>query len=262
MRKGALLLSACLLTMPAVVVAQTANGDYEYLTHMSDPLEPVNRVVWDFNYLFLDAYVYKPVTETYVDWVPQAGRTAINNFVLNFDEPSTMVNNLIQFEFTYAAKALYRFSLNSTFGVLGLFDLAEKTGVSRRRETFSNVLGHWHVPHGAYLMLPVIGPRSVRKLAGGIVDSLYFPVSYLNFWQIGALWGLDGLHKRESVFGQEKLLEQSLDSYIFAKEAYIQYEAFKFYKNSEDIDLLLEEQQQQKSFEEDQDLDEFLDEID
>jgi len=248
--------------MPTVVTAQTANGDYEYLTHMSDPIEPINRAVWDFNYLFLDAYIYRPVTKTYVDWVPEIGRKAVNNFVLNFDEPSTFVNNLIQFEFKHAADALFRFSINSTFGLLGFIDLAEMRGISRRRETFSNVLGHWHVPHGAYLMVPVIGPRSTRKLVGGIVDSLYFPGSYLNFWQIGALWGLDGLDKRESFFGQEKLLEQSLDSYIFAKEAYIQYEAFKFYQNSEDLGLLIEEQQQQKSFEEEQDLDGFLDEID
>jgi len=246
--------------MPIIASAQTANGDYEYYTHMSDPIEPLNRVVWDFNYLFLDHYIYKPVTETYVDWVPELGRKAINNFVLNFDEPSTIVNNLIQFEFKHATDALFRFSINSTFGLLGLIDLAEMKGISRRRETFSNVLGHWYVPHGPYLMVPVIGPRSTRKLIGGIVDGLYFPLSYLSFGESVALWGLDGLDKRESVLGQEKLLEQSLDSYIFAKEAYIQYEAFKFYKNSENIDQLLEEQQQ--SSDEQLDLDEYLDEID
>lgn len=262
MRKGVLLLFVCLLNMPIIVSAQTVNGDYEYQTYMSDPFEPVNRVIWDFNYQVLDAYIYRPVTQTYVDWVPDGGRKALNNFVLNFDEPSTIVNNLIQFEFIYAAKALYRFSLNSTFGLLGFFDLAEKTGVARRRETFSNVLGHWYVPHGPYLMVPVLGPRSTRKLVGSIVDGLYFPFSYLNFWQTGALWGLDGLDKRESVLGQEKLLDQSLDSYIFVKEAYTQYEAFKFYQNSEDIDLLFEQQEQQKSFDEEQDLDSYMDEID
>jgi phospholipid-binding lipoprotein MlaA len=110
-------------------------------------------------------------------------------------------------------------------------------------------------------MVPVIGPRSVRKIVGGVVDGLYFPMSYLSFWQSTALWGLDGLDKRESVLGQEKLLEQSLDPYIFAKEAYIQYEAFKFYQHSEDVNLLIEEQQQQ-SFDQYQDLEEFMDEID
>ena len=145
-------------------------------------------------------------------------------------------------------------------GLLGFFDVAAQTGVVRRRETFSNVLGRWHVPHGAYLMVPVIGPRSVRKLVGGVVDGLYFPMSFLSFGQGVALWGLDGIDKRASVLGQEKLLEQSLDPYVFAKEAYIQYEAFKFYQHSEDINLLLEEKEQ--ALEEEQDLDDFLDEID
>ena len=262
MKKGFLLLAACFLSVPTIAVAQTANGDYEHLTYMSDPIEPVNRIIWDFNYLVLDNYIYKPVTETYLDWVPVAGRKAINNFVLNFEEPSTVVNNLIQLEVKHATDALFRFTINSTFGLLGFIDLAEKRGITRRRETFSNVLGHWSVPHGAYLMVPVIGPRSTRNLVGTIVDGLYFPGSYLNVWQTGALWGLDGLDKRESLLGQEQLIDQSLDSYIFAKEAYIQYEAFKFYQNSEDIELLIEEQQQQKSSQEEEDLDAFLDEID
>lgn len=262
MREGFLVAAFFISSMPMIANAQTASGDYQYLTEMSDPIEPVNRAIWNFNYLYLDHYIYKPVTETYVDWVPKGGRTAINNFVLNFEEPSTFVNNLIQLEFKHATDALFRFTINSTFGLLGFVDLAEKRGITRRRETFSNVLGHWSVPHGAYLMVPIIGPRSTRKLVGNIVDGLYFPGSYLNIWQTSALWGIDGLDKRESVLGQEKLIEQSLDSYIFAKEAYIQYEAFKFYENSENIDLLLEEQQQQTTLEEDQDLDSFLDEID
>jgi phospholipid-binding lipoprotein MlaA len=262
MRKGIHILLLCIINIPIIATAQTVNGDYEHQTYMSDPIEPINRVIWDFNYLYLDAYIFKPTTEVYVDWVPRGGRKAINNFVLNFDEPSTIINNLIQFEFKNAADSLLRFSVNSTFGLLGLFDLAEKGGVPRRRETFSNVLGRWYVPHGPYLMVPVLGPRSVRKLVGSFVDGLYFPMSYLTFWQSGMLWGLDGLDKRESVLGQEKLLEQALDPYIFAKEAYIQYEAFKFYQNSEDINLLIEEKEQQKSFEEEQDLDAFMDEID
>jgi len=262
MLKGMTILLGCLLYIPMIVSAQTANGDFEYETHMSDPIEPVNRVIWDFNYLFLDAYIYKPTTETYVDWVPQGARKAINNFVLNFDEPSTMVNNLIQLDFKNAGKALLRFTVNTTAGLLGFIDVAEKGGIPRRRETFSNVLGHWHVPHGPYVMVPVIGPRSVRKLVGNVVDNLYFPLSYLNYWQLGILWGLDGLDKRESLLGQESLLEQSLDPYTFSKEAYIQYEAFKFYQNSEDIKLLFEEKEKLKTFQDEENLDAFMDEID
>ncbi len=249
-----------LLLFSSFSSAQTVNGDPQY--QMSDPVEPVNRLIWDFNYQVLDAYIYRPVTQSYVDWVPTGGRKAINNFTLNFEEPSTMVNNLIQLDFKNSAGALFRFSVNSTFGILGFFDLADKMGIERRRETFSNVLGRWSVPNGPYLMLPVLGPRSTRKLVGSFVDGLYFPVSYLTFWQNLGLWGLDGLDKRESLLGQEPLLEQSLDPYIFVKEAYIQYEAFKFYSKSEDINRLMEEKSEGKEEVIDADLEEFMDEID
>lgn len=249
-----------ILCFPSMLFAQTVNGDPQY--QMSDPLEPVNRVIWDFNYKVLDAYLYRPVTETYVDWVPTGGRKVINNFVLNFEEPSTMVNNLIQLDFKNSAGALFRFSVNSTFGILGFFDVAKQMGVERRRETFSNVLGRWSVPNGPYLMVPALGPRSTRKLVGGFVDSLYFPVSYLGFWQKAVIWGLDGLDKRESLLGQEPLLEQSLDPYLFAKEAYIQYEAFKFYANSEDMSLFMQEKATSTEQDSEMDLDEFMDEID
>ena len=75
--------------------AQTLDG--EPLSQISDPIETVNRLIWDFNYQILDNYIYRPVTQSYVDWVPTAGRKAINNFVLNFEEPSTMVMTLTRF---------------------------------------------------------------------------------------------------------------------------------------------------------------------
>ena len=241
--------------------AQTVDGDPQY--QMSDPIEPVNRLIWDFNYQILDTYIYRPVTLQYVDWVPVAGRKAINNFALNFEEPSTMVNNLVQLDIKHSLQAFFRFSVNSTFGILGFLDVAEKLGIERRRESFSNVLGRWSVPNGPYLMLPVLGPRSTRKLVGNFVDGLYFPVSYLSFWQNLGIWGLDGLDKRESLLGQEPLLEQSLDPYLFVKEAYIQYEAFKFYSNSEDINLFMQKQSAEGQEEEfDTLLDDFMDEID
>lgn len=240
--------------------SQTVKGDRT--RYMSDPIEPVNRWIWDFNYKVLDAYIYKPVTETYVDWVPDNGRIAVNNMMLNLDEPSTIVNNLIQLEFKHATDALFRFAFNSSFGVLGLIDIAKLGGVERRRESFSNVLGRWHVPHGPYLMMPIIGPRSTRILVGNIVDGLYFPGSYFTFWQTGVVWGMTGLDVRAGLLGQEVLLEQSLDNYTFVKEAYMQYEAFKFYANSESMDEFILLKQQEKQQQTDQDLSDFMDEID
>lgn len=236
--------------------------DIEEEVYMSDPLEPVNRWIWDFNYDVLDTYIYRPVTQSYVDWVPRQGRVAINNAVRNLEEPSTMVNNLIQLEFKHATDALFRFSFNSTFGLLGLIDVAEMGGVYRRRESFSNVLGRWHVPHGPYLMLPVIGPRSTRKLVGNIVDGLYFPGSYFTFWQTSTVWALDGLDVRGGLLGQEILVDQSLDSYTLVKKAYMQYEAFKFYSNSESMQEFIELKREQEQSRREEQLGDFMDEID
>lgn len=245
-----------------ILPAQTVDGDPQF--QISDPIEPVNRLMWDFNYQILDAYIYRPVTQSYVDWVPTKGRRAINNFVLNFEEPSTMVNNLIQLELKHSAQAFFRFSVNTTFGILGFIDVAKKLGVERRRETFSNVLGRYSVPYGPYLMLPVMGPTTPRKLVGGFVDGLYFPFSYLTFKEKVGLEVLRGLDVRESLLGQEVLLEQSLDPYLFVKDAYIQYETFKFHGNSDDKDINQFMQESSETTEEDfdLDLDEFMDEID
>lgn len=262
MFKRSFLLSLVFLASNTVY-AQSVQGDKE--TYMSDPIEPVNRLVWDFNYYVLDGYIYRPVTETYVDWVPDSGRTALNNMVLNLDEPSNIVNNLLQLEFKQATNAFFRFTFNSTFGLLGLFDIAKYGGIERRRESFGNVLGHWSVPHGPYLMVPVIGPRSTRILVGNVVDGLYFPMSYLNLWQSGVVWGLNGLDVREGLLGQEALIDQSLDPYTFVKEAYIQYEAFKFYSQgaSSDEFIKLQQQKSQRSQKQtEQELNDFLDEID
>lgn len=202
---------------------------------MSDPFEPVNRVVWYFNYNILDHYVFKPTTELYVHWVWYGGRVAVNNFVLNFNEPANMINNLLQLDFKNAADALVRFVINSTVGVLGFIDIAKMGGIERRSETFSNVLAYLHVPNGPYLMVPFLGPRSTRKLAGNIVDGLYFPLNMLSFGEKAGLLGLDAIDKREKALGQDKLIEHSLDSYEFVKQSYTQFEAFKLQQHSTDM---------------------------
>ena len=230
------------------------------ISQVSDPLESINRVMWDFNYDVLDTYIYRPVTQTYVDVVPTPGRKAINNFASNFTEPATVVNNLIQLNFKSSLQALFRFSVNSTFGLLGFLDVADKLGVPRDKETFSNVLGHWSVPSGPYLMIPVVGPMSSRKLVGSIVDGLYFPFTYLSFSEELGIDVLDALDTRESLLGQEVFIEQSLDPYLFVRDAYSQNEAFKVYGNESKVEAPLSAPSGLP--EENFNLDDFMDEID
>lgn len=239
--------------------AQKVDGGSQY--QMSDPIEPLNRLSWEFNYNVMDAFIYRPVTKSYIYVMPDDLRKGLNNFVLNLEEPTTVVNNLLLLEFKDSLKALTRFTLNSTVGIFGLLDVGTAIGIERRRESFSNVLGRWFVPNGPYLMVPLIGPRSSRKLIGDIVDNLYFPSNYLTFWQSLVVWGLDGVEARAGLMDQEVLLEQSLDPYLFVKEAYIQYEAFKFYSSSPDLEQFIKKTDQEQGVPE-VDLDNFMDEID
>ena len=246
--------------------SQIEDEDSHQQTNMSqsqvnDPFESANRVLWDFNYQILDNYIYRPTTQTYVDWVPRVARKAINNFVLNFEEPSTFVNNLIQLDFKHSAQAFFRFSVNSTFGLLGFIDVADNLGVTRRRETFSNVLGRWSVPSGPYLMVPVIGPRSTRKLVGSIVDGLYFPFTYLSYEEELGLDVFDALDTRESFLGQEVIIEQSLDPYLFVRDAYMQNEKFKIQGASGEIKQISTENTDIGGEDLEFDLDGFMDEI-
>lgn len=251
-----------ILTLLNTATAKPNLSDPEY--QMSDPLEPVNRAIWYFNYDILDHYVFRPTTELYVNTVWDDGRVAVNNFVLNFQEPANIVNNLIQLDIKHSADAFVRFIINSTVGLLGFIDVAKMGGIERRPESFSNVLGSWHVPNGPYLMVPMLGPRSTRKLVGNFIDTLYFPLSYLTLPEKGGLLVLDGLDKRENTLSQDKLITESLDSYEFIKQAYIQHEAFKFNKNRADLSEIKTTPQGTPIDEhmDNEDLDDFMDEID
>ena len=249
-----------ILLLSAGVNSQSMKGDKDI--YMTDPIEPINRWIWDFNYYVLDAYIYKPVTQVYVGWVPELGRNALHNAALNLGEPSNIVNNLLQLEFKGATDSLFRFAFNSTFGVFGLFDIANFGGVERKSESFGNALGAWGVPHGPYLMLPFVGPRSSRNLVGNIVDSSYFPNTNLTVWQSGVVWGINGLSLRGSFLGQEILIDQSLDPYTFVKEAYIQSELFNANKNNDISNDFIELNEESLQQQDDEDLSDFMDEID
>ena len=215
-----------------------------------DPFEEFNRTMWDFNYLFLDKYIARPVAHGYKQYVPNPVRTGVINFVYNLEEPSSLVNNTLQGKWLWAANAGGRFTVNTTIGLLGVIDVAEMMGMPRKQDSFNEVLGYYGVPNGPYFMAPFYGPFVTREIASDWVDGLYFPLSELTFWQSVLKWGLKGLHSRAEAIDQERLLDNALDPYAFAKDAYLQHIDYKVYdgdvpSNQADDELL----------------DEFLDEL-
>ncbi|NMP30290.1 VacJ family lipoprotein [Thalassotalea sp. M1531] len=173
----ALMLSACssapdieanaeppTVAMPDVKKEDTLIGRY------SDPFEGFNRRMYYFN-AKADEYVILPVVSGYKAITPDFVETGVSNFFSNLGEIPTFVNSLLQFKFGVAAETLGRFAVNSTVGVAGLFDIATPIGLDEQDEDFGQTLGYWGVGPGPYLVLPLLGPSSLRDTSGLIIDS-------------------------------------------------------------------------------------------
>lgn len=137
--------------------------------YVADPLEGANRRLYKFNAQF-DRYVFIPVVETYVDVTPRFVRDRVSAFFLNIGEVNTFINSVLQASPRKATATLIRFAVNSTIGLLGLFDVASQLQIPRESEDFGQTLGRWGVGAGPYLVLPVLGPSNLRDAVGTAVD--------------------------------------------------------------------------------------------
>ena len=228
--------------------AQTAVQS-ESTSDPRDPLEGFNRTMWDFNYDILDKYLLKQVTQGYVAVMPQPVRTGLVNFSNNLSEPANFLNNLIQGEIDGSMVSLARFLINTTVGVVGVFDVAGSMDLKKEEESFGEVLGVWGLETGPYLMVPARGPTDIRSTTGDVVDNMMFPFNILNsnFTLFSAVVG--ALEGRAMLLSQESTLNSSLDPYAFVKTAYFQRLDFKV-KNG-NVEKSPEEQaEQMEDFEE------------
>lgn len=235
---GAVLLTGCAGSDKAQQQA-AATSQYQ---DPRDPLESINRPIWNFNYDILDPYVIRPATVGYMTVVPKPARSGLANMADNLTEPASFVNSILQWKPDRAAISAGRFLVNSTIGVLGLFDVATRIGLEAQNEDFDQTLAVWGLGDGGYLMLPAMGPTTTRGLVGGVADNLYFPMVLLNTPLSVASFVVRGLDGREQLMSMEQMLEDSLDPYAFIKEAYYQRQEFKIYdgnppqKDEADID--------------------------
>lgn len=203
----------------------------------SDPIESINRSSWDFTWNYADKYVLKPTSEAYINYVNEDVRLGLFNMAMNLNEPSAIINNLLQGKFEDAAKSTGRFLLNSTVGLLGIFDPASDFGWTRKHEEFGEVLGKYGVSDGAYLVVPAMGPTSVREEVGDFVDRYYWPLAVIDFWPNVLRTGVLALEQRAKLVQQEQLITESVDSYEFVKNAYFQNMKFKVYDGNPPIEV-------------------------
>ena len=191
-----------------------------------DPLEPMNRAVFSFND-GLDKYVERPAAVGYTKTIPSPVRTAVRNVFSNLGDIGNFANDALQLKATDATEDLMRFVFNSTFGLGGLLDWATPAGLPKHNQDFGLTLGHYGVPPGPYLVLPVFGPSSLRDSTSWVFAYFTLPTSYLPTYASAPLTGLRLVSTRADLLGASDIVAQAaLDRYSFVRGAYGQRRQF------------------------------------
>jgi phospholipid-binding lipoprotein MlaA len=193
----------------------------------SDRFERFNRAVYKFN-TAIDHAVLRPIARTYVRVTPRPVRTAISNVVTNLGYPVTLVNSFLQGRLDDGMTDTARLLVNSTIGLGGLFDPATGMGLDRHEQDFGLTLGHWGVHSGPYLMLPLLGPSTVRDGFGLVPDYLLLheietvKAFKNNPYAEWSLFSITVINRRAQLLDEDPILERSYDPYAFLRGAYLQ----------------------------------------
>lgn len=192
----------------------------------NDPLEGGNRVFYGFNNLLDKAFI-EPVAELYMDHTPEPIRSGISNFFDNLAYPGVIINNILQGKIKDGFKGTGRFLVNSTIGIIGLFDPATHMGLQRQEEDFGQTLGAWGAGEGAYLVVPVIGPSSVRDAPGLVMELFTNLLYYVESSVMIPLIVVDTIDRRADLLRITRLRDRSpLDPYLFTRDTYRQRRAY------------------------------------
>lgn len=188
----------------------------------SDPLEQINRKVYELNFEILDPALIKPLATLYDRLTPRPVRIGINNFFSNLDEIPNAVNSLLQGKIGQAANDTGRFIVNSVFGLGGVFDVATDAGMQPSQgEDFGQTLAVWGVSEGPYLMLPFLGPSTLRDAPSNVLDSFLDPFAYNdNYGMRAGIKAIDIVALRAELLGIDDVM--SGDKYIFVRDVYLQ----------------------------------------
>jgi phospholipid-binding lipoprotein MlaA len=187
-----------------------------------DPLQQLNRKVYELNFEILDPALIKPLATLYDRLTPRPVRIGINNFFSNLDEIPNAVNSLLQGKIGQAANDTGRFIVNSVFGLGGVFDVATDAGMQPSQgEDFGQTLAVWGVSEGPYLMLPFLGPSTLRDAPSNILDSFLDPFAYNdNYGMRAGIKAIDIVALRAELLGIDDVM--SGDKYIFVRDVYLQ----------------------------------------
>ena len=223
---GAALLAGPALAQEGAAAPMEAPDDVPVFV-ANDPFEGFNRAMFRLNE-DLDSAVFKPVATAYKDVVPRPARLGVTNAFANIGDAWSFVNNLLQLNVEGAFNSAVRFSVNTVLGFGGLLDIATEAGVQKHKQDFGLTMARWGVPAGPYLMVPVLGPYTVRDGAGFIVDGQGDRVTRKvdDVAVRNSLYVLRAVDKRANLLGVSSVLEfAALDKYTFTRDAYLQMRA-------------------------------------
>ena len=213
-------------------------------TTPGDPFEGWNRGVMEFN-TAVDQVALGPISSAYGTIVPDFAKQGIDNALFNLGEPVTAINSALQGKPERALDASWRFIVNSTIGLGGLFDPATEMGLERHREDFGQTLAVWGVPEGPYLVTPFLGPSTVRDSFSFPVDAALNPLNYAEYGNdedvnIGVRAGLGTLgaiNTRYNLSGQIEALEDQPSPYVALRDIYLSQRAAAIRDGAEEEDL-------------------------
>ena len=230
------LLGTAALLIPAAALAGDPAG-----ADPRDPWEGYNRAVFAFNN-GLDTVLLKPAAQAYDTVVPEPVDRGVSNFFANLGEVGNFANSLLQAKPGASVRALVRLTINSTVGLLGLFDVATELGIERGEEDFGQTLGAWGAGPGPYLVLPVLGPSTVRDGLAAPVDFLSSPTGWLDDPAArNAALAAAGVDARADLLETEEAVEElTADKYALVRNAYLDRRDYEVSDGAADIDYELE----------------------
>lgn len=212
----------CIRALAAAVLLVLAGCATVAHPNPRDPWEPMNRSVSQFNE-GVDSMLLKPVATVYQDNVPALVRTGVANFFGNLSDAWSSVNSLLQLDVQAAAESFMRVNVNTWLGLGGLLDIASDMNIERHREDFGQTLGRWGMPAGPYVVLPLLGPSTLRDTLALPIDRHGDPLQYADpAWRSG-LAAARAVHVRSTLLRATSVLEEAaLDKYSFVRDAYLQ----------------------------------------
>ena len=241
-KKGMSKFSLLIIASMAVMLSGCATT--EYVEDERDPWQGFNRSMYSFNDA-ADRAIFKPVAKGYVAITPKFVRTGVRNFYSNLNDVSVAVNNMLQGKVRDGASDVGRFVVNTTIGILGLFDVASAMGMRKHNEDFGQTLAVWGVGQGPYVVWPFLGPNTVRNTPSLIVDEiLLYPPTYIELKteERIALYLLDKISIRAELLSlEEQTKDISTDKYAFIRDAYLDRREFLIHDGSPPTDTSLYE---------------------